>query len=458
MEDLYLKLDSLRIGTENTKQAINDFLEQMDIYYNDIMNLKDCWKDRNTQPFLDFVNGEKFNIDEHIKTLNKRLFVIDSFSDELEKVVGPYFNVGKVNKIRYSKETVAKAIGYLHEASTGIENAKTKVAGLVIPTSCTCSSQIRNLLSDVNDTELIQTEKKIDRLIRDITSVIESSKDNMSQIVDTIIDNNVVEENYTVVPIVENDVPRLEPLEFDFTKFRDRVKSVNEKVIDYVDFLRNYKDEESDEISMDNKLSIGFDDTIFENTPKKNKDDQKENFEFFEENLFNKKTDEIDDENKEKPILGDFFNAKDKIQIDVYAEQNKDVTNITNDSKKLGDNLNINMNMETKEKNDINVDTKIPIAEIMIKSDFDATNDVQINSTEIDTNVLKIANDEFHENSSSVDLNVSNINTEKLNLRIDFETEQANVDIPVQNIDNIDIKTSSFEVREGAIYNADSAK
>ena len=127
----YFKLD-----VEKFNDSLSDFkkfkkiyVEDVDLFYDSLKNVDNCWNDENTSVFISRISEDKSKFDDFILNVDMVCNKIENFLDELIKVMSTYGFSTKSCIIKFDdsqlsalKKKLSNAISYLNNALYIINN------------------------------------------------------------------------------------------------------------------------------------------------------------------------------------------------------------------------------------------------------------------------------------------------------------------------------------------------
>ncbi len=199
MNNLNLNVSNIRKNCELTKSAILKYKENMSTYFTSLGNVDTVWKDNNTEFFIKKVNKDKIAYLDQVSSMNKNLIAIEDFCADLEIVFSRNLNISTLNNVRYLQQATQNAQNILDECRKGIVNLKNKFASMYVPYESGYESTIKNMMSDIDEREIISLKSKIDNTIDGINESIRTSQATIGSIELSEIDQNVCNFRYKTV-------------------------------------------------------------------------------------------------------------------------------------------------------------------------------------------------------------------------------------------------------------------
>ena len=196
MNNLYLDVNNLRNKLTNFNDNVAKYREKLDEIFQKNSEVSNFWFDNNVEPFKTMLEKD-FNVFfAQCDNLKKQIESINSFCDNLESTIKLYMDINGLSSIRYNKNVVNNACGYLGETKKSINEAERFVRSMYIPSDVSISGRIRNIMNDVNESEIDEILEKLKGVSNGINDVVANSKSEIATLNVSEIDSSICEFRY----------------------------------------------------------------------------------------------------------------------------------------------------------------------------------------------------------------------------------------------------------------------
>ena len=179
----------MKIELKNIRESINLLNDRLDICFGNIddftnlmSSVDDAWTDSNVEEFKETVNNDKKNIYDLKSNFVKSIKICSDFCDSLETLLKKYYTSSEITTMRYSKNYFESSYSSIDTAVEDLNSAKNEISDLVFPSSTSCESQIRDLLSDVTTDTFYNVVDEMKGFSNQLEEIFEISSEEASKI------------------------------------------------------------------------------------------------------------------------------------------------------------------------------------------------------------------------------------------------------------------------------------